>query len=83
MSYATASGATRALGLAVLLAASLPAAAGVTYRFDRPSAAPGETVRIEAIYFNDGNTRAQWQPPARLVLQWRDPKAGWCAHLRA
>ncbi|KAK95506.1 phospholipase A1 [Bordetella holmesii CDC-H585-BH] len=74
MSYATASGATRALGLAVLLAASLPAAAGVTYRFDRPSAAPGETVRIEAIYFNDGNTRAQWQPPARLVLQWRDPQ---------
>ncbi|AKQ54486.1 phospholipase A [Bordetella hinzii] len=74
MSHATAPGALRALALAGLLAACLPAAAGVSYRLDRPSAAPGDTVRIEAVYFNDGNSLAQWQPPARLVLQWRDPQ---------
>ncbi|ANY17266.1 phospholipase A [Bordetella pseudohinzii] len=74
MSHATASGALRALALAGLLAAGLPAAAGVSYRLDRPSAAPGDTVRIEAVYFNDGNDLARWEPPARLVLQWRDPQ---------
>ncbi len=74
MSHATAAGALRALALAGLLAAGQPAAAGVSYRLDRPSAAPGDTVRIEAVYFNDGNDLARWEPPARLVLQWRDPQ---------
>lgn len=66
--------ALRLLCLAALATASLPAAAGISYRLDRPSAAPGETIRIEAVYFNDGDGLAQWQPPRRLVLQWRDPQ---------
>ena len=55
----------RALGLAGT------AVAGVSYRLDRPSAAPGDTVTIEAVYFNEGNARATWEAPPELVLQWR------------
>ena len=47
------------------------ATAGVSYRLDRPSAAPGDTVTIEAVYFNEGNARATWEAPPELVLQWR------------
>lgn len=47
------------------------AAAGVSYRLDRPAAAPGDTVTIEAVYFNEGNARATWDAPPELVLQWR------------
>lgn len=57
-----------------LLAATLtaPAAAGVMFRLDRAQAAPGETVQIEAVYFNDGANVANWKAPRELVLQWRD-----------
>ncbi|AZY49953.1 phospholipase A [Bordetella avium] len=74
MSNPTCSLALRALGLAGLLASASPAVSGVTYQLDRPSAAPGETVRIDAVYFNDGTAQARWEPQARLVLQWRDPQ---------
>ncbi|KOF54333.1 phospholipase, partial [Achromobacter sp. DMS1] len=60
-------------GLAAALALGLaaPADAGVSYRLDRPSAAPGEAVTIEAVYFNEGSARANWEAPPELVLQWR------------
>ncbi|MBO9355614.1 phospholipase [Bordetella petrii] len=60
----------RALALAALLAAA-PAVAGVTYQLERPAAAPGETVQIQAVFFNDGDAVARWQPPGKLVVQWR------------
>ena len=58
--------------VAVLLACAAGAQAGVTYRLDRAQAAPGETVQIQAVFFNDGDTVANWNAPAQLVLQWRD-----------
>ncbi|MGE8655812.1 MAG: phospholipase A [Achromobacter sp.] len=61
----------RPLCAALALGLGGTAAAGVSYRLDRPSAAPGETVTIEAVYFNEGNARATWQAPPELVLQWR------------
>ncbi|ARP87521.1 phospholipase A [Bordetella genomosp. 9] len=62
-------------GAAALLAAAaaMPAQAGISYKLDRASAAPGATVHIQAVYFNDGETGARWQPPRELVLQWRSP----------
>jgi len=64
---------TLRVGIAmVAFAAAVPAAhAGVTYRLDRPSAAPGETVLIEAVFFNDTPTGAAWSAPRRIVVQWR------------
>jgi len=64
----------RALILASLAAGTAggaPALAGVTYRLDRAQAAPGETVRIQAVFFNDGDNLANWNAPSQLVLQWR------------
>jgi len=61
----------RAMVLAALLGAAMPAAAGITYQLERPDAAPGETVQIQAVYFNDGDAATQWQPPSELVVQWR------------
>lgn len=58
---------------ALALGAAGSAAAGVSYRLDRPSAAPGETVTIEAVYFNEGDASAVWEAPPELVLQWRSP----------
>jgi outer membrane phospholipase A len=63
----------RPLGMGLLAAAlASPAAAGVMFRLDRAQAAPGETVQIEAVYFNDGANAANWKAPRELVLQWRD-----------
>jgi len=61
----------RALALAALLGTALPASAGITYQLERPAAAPGETVQIQAVCFNDGDAGEQWQPPSQLVVQWR------------
>ncbi|QVQ27015.1 phospholipase A [Achromobacter deleyi] len=61
----------RIVAAALALGAAGSAAAGVSYRLDRPSAAPGETVTIEAVYFNEGSARVDWQAPPELVLQWR------------
>ena len=36
-----------------------------------PFGRPGDTVTIEAVYFNEGNARATWEAPPELVLQWR------------
>ncbi len=57
---------------ALMAAAPLRADAGVTFKLDRMQAGPGETVRIEAMFFNDGNATATWDAPRELVLQWRD-----------
>ncbi|MBX6319574.1 phospholipase A [Pigmentiphaga sp.] len=48
------------------------AEAGVTFRLDRLQAGPGETVRVEAMFFNEGNATATWDAPQELILQWRD-----------
>ncbi|WYX51355.1 phospholipase A [Achromobacter xylosoxidans] len=61
----------RTLVAALALGLAGTATAGVSYRLDRPSAAPGDTVTIEAVYFNEGNARAPWEAPPELVLQWR------------
>lgn len=61
----------RTLTAALALGLAGTATAGVSYRLDRPSAAPGDTVTIEAVYFNEGNARATWEAPPELVLQWR------------
>ncbi|WP_459615058.1 phospholipase A [Bordetella sp. 2513F-2] len=69
-------GMRRAAAAAVLAAASCPAIAGVTYRLDRPAAASGETVRLEAIFFNDGDAVMRWEAPRELVVQWRNANGG-------
>lgn len=59
-------------GLAAILStAAAPAFAGISYTLDRAAAAPGETVHIQAVFFNDGDAGARWQVPRQLVLQWR------------
>lgn len=63
-----------ALSLAVGISA--PAMAGVVFSFDRPQAAPGQTVYIEATFFNDSKAATNWQTPRELVLQWRDGQGG-------
>ena len=61
----------RTLAAALAMGLAGAATAGVSYRLDRPSAAPGETVTIEAVYFNEGTARSNWEAPPELVLQWR------------
>jgi len=62
------------LALALAGAAALPVAhAGTTFQLDRPQAAPGETVEIRAVFFNDTPSAANWTPARQLVLQWRAP----------
>ncbi|OWT69149.1 MULTISPECIES: phospholipase A [unclassified Achromobacter] len=60
-------------GMAALAAIAAPAHAGISYTLDRAAAAPGTTVRVQAVYFNDGSAGARWQPPRQLILQWRAP----------
>lgn len=62
------------LVLALSLGLAAAAQAGVTFRFDRPQALPGEKVFVEATFFNDGNAVANWVTPRELVLQWRNPQ---------
>lgn len=47
------------------------AQAGVVFELDRPQAAPGSTVELRAVFFNDTDALADWQPPPEMVLQWR------------
>lgn len=63
--------ALRPLLFATMLSIVAPAAAGISYELERPSAAPGETVRIQAVLFNDGTTATNRRPPNQLVVQWR------------
>ena len=56
---------------AFVLALSPAAFAGVTFSMERPAASPGETVRLKALYFNDGTAGATFNSPAQVVLQWR------------
>ncbi|ANN71090.1 phospholipase A [Bordetella bronchialis] len=67
---------TRQLGgIAALIsaAAACTAHAGVSYKLDRASAAPGTRIQVQAVYFNDTEAGGRWQPPRSLVLQWRSP----------
>ena len=43
---------------------------------------PGDTVTIEAVYFNEGNARATREAPPELVLQWRARTARSCSLAR-
>jgi len=66
--------APRLLGAAAFagtLALSAPASAGVAYSLDRPSASPGEAVRVTATFFNDTSAGAIFDVPSQIVLQWR------------
>lgn len=66
--------AVRLVGVATLmgaLASPLLAHAGVAYSLDRPSASPGESVRVTATFFNDTATGAIFDVPSQIVLQWR------------
>ncbi|HUH88754.1 MAG TPA: phospholipase A [Pusillimonas sp.] len=49
-----------------------PAAAGMNYQLNAAHAAPGETVQIKGILFNDTDNALTWTPPTNLVLQWRN-----------
>ena len=55
------------------LCAGLPLAAdaAVMFSLDRLQAGPGETVKVEAMFFNDTNTTAAYTAPQELILQWR------------
>lgn len=71
----------RLLPVAALVAAccaALPQAAdaAVTFRLDRLQAGPGETVKVEAMFFNDTNSTVSYTAPAQLVLQWRSANGG-------
>ncbi|MVW71593.1 MULTISPECIES: phospholipase A [unclassified Bordetella] len=64
-------GAVRPLLLAAIFVAAAPAAAGISYQLERPTAAAGETVQIQAVLFNDGTAMTNWRAPENLVVQWR------------
>jgi outer membrane phospholipase A len=55
----------------VNMATSTPAVAAILYSLDRPTAAPGDTVQIRAMYFNDGANSLTFEAPARIVIEWR------------
>jgi outer membrane phospholipase A len=61
---------------ALALGAPLAADAAVTFRLDRLQAGPGETVKVEAMLFNEGNGTLSYVAPRELVLQWRNPEGG-------
>lgn len=63
--------ALRALVFTTLWAAAASATAGISYQLERPTAAPGETVQIQAVLFNDGTAATNWRTPSQLVVQWR------------
>src|SRR5690606_33306717 len=59
---------------ALFLAAAFTAPnanAGIQYSLEQAQAAPGETVTIRAVLFNDTDSGLEWTPPSNLVLQWR------------
>jgi len=55
------------------LALSVPAFAGISYKLSRTQAAPGETVSITAVVFNDTGSALTWNAPPQLIIQWRGP----------
>jgi outer membrane phospholipase A len=59
-------------GLAVTCVALPCAHAGLSYTLDQVTAAPGATVRVQAVFFNDTTAGVRWRVPRELVLQWRD-----------
>ncbi len=49
------------------------AQAGVSYRLSQTQAAPGDTINITAVLFNDTASAMSWTAPKQLVIQWRGP----------
>src|SRR5690606_29447003 len=68
--------AIRLSGLSLALALSWPlsAAAGVSYSLDTNHASAGETVRVQALVFNDTPNQMDWEAPETIVLQWRSER---------
>lgn len=66
------------LAAVAALCAGLPSAANaaVTFRLDRLQAGPGETVKVEAMFFNDTNATVGYTAPQELILQWRSATGG-------
>jgi outer membrane phospholipase A len=65
------SGALRPLLLASAIGFAMPSYAGMTFQLERPSAAPGESIAIQAVLFNDSTIATNRRPPSTLVVQWR------------
>ncbi|MYN13289.1 phospholipase [Pusillimonas sp. TS35] len=66
----------RLLGVAVLAGSALAssaALAGITYKLAQTQAAPGDTINITGILFNDTTSALDWTAPRKLVIQWRGP----------
>lgn len=62
----------RAILASLVLTCCAPALAAISYNLEQAHATPGETVRINAVVFNDTDSTMDWIPPTQLVLQWRD-----------
>jgi len=62
------------LALAMFVAWSNPAHAGITYSLDRNHATSGETVLVRAVVFNDTPNALDWTAPDTIVLQWRNER---------
>lgn len=50
-----------------------PALGGISYNLAQSHASASETVRIDAVMFNDTESTMDWTPPEQLILQWRSP----------
>ncbi|MGO3890499.1 MAG: phospholipase A [Paenalcaligenes sp.] len=59
------------IALLTLVLGLSTAHAGISYSLLENQAAPGETVTVRAILFNDGSSTLSWTPPQSLVMQWR------------
>lgn len=59
------------IAICLTVAWAAPASAGVTYSLDRNHASPGETIRVNALVFNDTPNVLDWTAPETIVLQWR------------
>lgn len=57
---------------ALVMVITVPATAAISYNLEQAHAVSGDTVRINAVVFNDTDTAMDWIPPEQLVLQWRD-----------
>lgn len=61
----------RPLLAATIIGCAVPATAGMSFQLEQPSAAPGDSIAIQAVLFNDSTTATNRRPPTTLVVQWR------------
>lgn len=73
MSVVSRSSLLAALLLAFSILLPISVLAGISYNLEQSHANAGETVRINAVMFNDTDSAMDWTPPKNLVLQWRSP----------